>query len=61
MDGVCQLYEQSLKTMNPGLRSTTYDVQDLFSFVDSVSDLSCLVFNPKSCLELREKRSLLHV
>mmetsp|Transcript_7846 Transcript_7846/g.13612 ORF Transcript_7846/g.13612 Transcript_7846/m.13612 type:complete len:105 (+) Transcript_7846:68-382(+) len=48
MDGVCQLYEQSLKAMNPGLRSTTYDVNDLFSFVDAVKDLSCLVYNPRS-------------
>eukprot|EP00440_Ansanella_granifera_P004150 gb/GFBE01004502.1/.p1 GENE.gb/GFBE01004502.1/~~gb/GFBE01004502.1/.p1 ORF type:complete len:108 (+),score=24.98 gb/GFBE01004502.1/:1-324(+) len=48
LDGVCQLYEQSLKASNPGLRSTTYDVTDLFSFIDSVGDLSCLVFNSRT-------------
>eukprot|EP00439_Symbiodinium_sp_Y106_P023310 s1940_g2.t2 len=48
MDGVCQLYEQSLKAMNPQLRSTTYDVKDLYSFIDTVQDLSCLVFNPRA-------------
>ncbi|CAE8631740.1 unnamed protein product [Polarella glacialis] len=45
LDGVCQLYEQSLKAANPGLRSTTYDVTDLFSFMDGLGDLCCLVLN----------------
>eukprot|EP00933_Yihiella_yeosuensis_P034546 TRINITY_DN2801_c1_g1_i1.p1 TRINITY_DN2801_c1_g1~~TRINITY_DN2801_c1_g1_i1.p1 ORF type:complete len:126 (+),score=13.48 TRINITY_DN2801_c1_g1_i1:57-380(+) len=46
LDGVCQLYEQSLKAMNPDLRSASYDVTDLFSFIDNLGDLCCLVFHP---------------
>mmetsp|Transcript_64486 Transcript_64486/g.181421 ORF Transcript_64486/g.181421 Transcript_64486/m.181421 type:complete len:107 (+) Transcript_64486:72-392(+) len=48
LDGVCQLYEQSLKSVNPKLRSITYDISDLFSYIDQLGDLCCLVFNPQS-------------
>lgn len=43
MDGVCQLYEQGLKASNPQLRHITYDVGDLFGYLDSVKDLCALV------------------
>ncbi|CDJ50767.1 enhancer of rudimentary, putative [Eimeria brunetti] len=43
MDGVCQLYEQGLKASNPHLRHITYDVTDLFNYLDSVRDLCALV------------------
>ena len=44
MDGVCQLYEQGLKASNPQLRHITYDVGDLFGYLDSVKDLCALVY-----------------
>ncbi|CDJ38278.1 enhancer of rudimentary, putative [Eimeria tenella] len=43
MDGVCQLYEQALKGAEPRLRQITYDVNDLFSYLDSLNDLCALV------------------
>lgn len=43
MDGVCQLYEQGLKASNPQLRNITYDVGDLFRYLDTVRDLCALV------------------
>ncbi|KAL8270507.1 hypothetical protein Esti_005600 [Eimeria stiedai] len=43
MDGVCQLYEQGLKASNPQLRQITYDVGDLFGYLDSVKDFCALV------------------
>ena len=43
MDGVCQLYEQGLKASNPQLKHITYDVQDLFVYIDSMKDLCALV------------------
>mmetsp|Transcript_84351 Transcript_84351/g.171076 ORF Transcript_84351/g.171076 Transcript_84351/m.171076 type:complete len:108 (-) Transcript_84351:122-445(-) len=48
LDGICQLYEQSLKVMNPKLKSITYDISDLFGYIDGLGDLCCLVFNPQS-------------
>eukprot|EP00164_Ancoracysta_twista_P005067 GFYU01006897.1.p1 GENE.GFYU01006897.1~~GFYU01006897.1.p1 ORF type:complete len:106 (-),score=33.39 GFYU01006897.1:210-527(-) len=47
MNGICQLYEQKLKNMNPNYRNITYDISDLFTYIDQLSDLSCLVFNPQ--------------
>mgnify|MGYP002630438120 CR=1 FL=1 len=29
------------------MRNITYDITDLYNFVDTLSDLSCLVFNPQ--------------
>lgn len=48
LDGVCQLYEQGLKVMNPTLKNITYDISDLFNYIDGMGDLCCLVFNPQS-------------
>eukprot|EP00747_Dinoflagellata_sp_TGD_P165819 gnl/TRDRNA2_/TRDRNA2_187707_c0_seq1.p1 gnl/TRDRNA2_/TRDRNA2_187707_c0~~gnl/TRDRNA2_/TRDRNA2_187707_c0_seq1.p1 ORF type:complete len:107 (-),score=22.63 gnl/TRDRNA2_/TRDRNA2_187707_c0_seq1:117-437(-) len=48
LDGVCQLYEQSLKSANPKLKSITYDISDLFGYIDGMGDLCCLVFNSQS-------------
>jgi len=44
MDGICQMYEAKLKSVNPTLRQITYDIADLFTFIDQLGDLSCLVF-----------------
>mmetsp|Transcript_22351 Transcript_22351/g.63492 ORF Transcript_22351/g.63492 Transcript_22351/m.63492 type:complete len:107 (-) Transcript_22351:117-437(-) len=48
LDGVCQLYEQNLKVSHPTLKSISYDVSDLFGFIDRLGDLCCLVFSPPS-------------
>merc|ERR1711924_491405 len=48
LDGVCQHYEQCLKAGNPNLKSITYDISDLFNYIDRLGDLCCLVFNPQS-------------
>lgn len=45
MDGVCQMYEHRLKQLNPNRRKITYDISELFKFVDTLPDLSALVFN----------------
>eukprot|EP00930_Biecheleria_cincta_P011327 TRINITY_DN114030_c0_g1_i1.p1 TRINITY_DN114030_c0_g1~~TRINITY_DN114030_c0_g1_i1.p1 ORF type:complete len:218 (-),score=51.03 TRINITY_DN114030_c0_g1_i1:21-644(-) len=45
MDGVCQTYEQVLK-MGPGAKAQAkYTVEDLWSFVDDLPDIACLVYN----------------
>jgi hypothetical protein len=44
MDGVCAMFEARLKQMNPSMRQITYDVNDLYAYIDSLPDLSALVF-----------------
>ena len=36
MEGVCKLYEEHLKKTNPTLPSITYDISQLFDFIDQV-------------------------
>ncbi|KAK9822635.1 hypothetical protein WJX81_001605 [Elliptochloris bilobata] len=43
IDGVCGLFEKRLKELNPTRRQITYDVQDLFTFIDHMQDMSALV------------------
>ena len=43
MEGVCKIYEEHLKRSNPHTPSITYDISQLFDFIDQLSDLSCLV------------------
>mmetsp|Transcript_16525 Transcript_16525/g.33380 ORF Transcript_16525/g.33380 Transcript_16525/m.33380 type:complete len:105 (-) Transcript_16525:19-333(-) len=45
LDAVCGLYEKELKTLNPQIRNITYDISDLYTYLDQLHDLSCLVFN----------------
>ena len=42
--GICKVFEEHLKKRNPTSPSITYDISELFEFVDQISDLSCLVF-----------------
>lgn len=43
VSGVCKMYEEHLKRMNPNSPSITYDISQLFDFIDDLADLSCLV------------------
>eukprot|EP00456_Euglypha_rotunda_P012278 TRINITY_DN1344_c0_g1_i1.p1 TRINITY_DN1344_c0_g1~~TRINITY_DN1344_c0_g1_i1.p1 ORF type:complete len:109 (-),score=22.44 TRINITY_DN1344_c0_g1_i1:133-459(-) len=47
MDGVCQMFEHKLKQQNPNRRKITYDISDLYEFIDKLPDLCCLVFSPE--------------
>ncbi|XP_030544460.1 enhancer of rudimentary homolog [Rhodamnia argentea] len=45
MDGICGLYERKLKELNPAIRNITYDIADLYNFIDGLTDLSALVYD----------------
>ncbi|XP_071737354.1 enhancer of rudimentary homolog isoform X1 [Rutidosis leptorrhynchoides] len=45
MDGICALYERKLKELNPTIRNITYDIEDLYNFIDGLTDLSALVYD----------------
>ncbi|KAK3021387.1 hypothetical protein RJ639_046468 [Escallonia herrerae] len=42
--GICGLYERKLKDLNPATRNITYDIADLYNFIDGLADLSALVY-----------------
>ncbi|RLN97508.1 hypothetical protein BBJ28_00015137 [Nothophytophthora sp. Chile5] len=44
MDGVVKMYEAKLKQLNPSMKNITYDIQDLYTYIDSLTDLSALVY-----------------
>ncbi|CAD5114431.1 DgyrCDS3563 [Dimorphilus gyrociliatus] len=48
LEGVCKIYEEYLKRLNPDSPSITYDISQLFQFVDNLADLSCLVYQKSS-------------
>ena len=45
VDGVCQLYEQRLRLQNSDKQEVTYDVNQLFLYLDSLKDLGAMVYN----------------
>jgi regulator of PEP synthase PpsR (kinase-PPPase family) len=47
MEGILKLYEQKLKEQSPNMKSITYDIKDLYEYIERVTDLSCLVYNPQ--------------
>eukprot|EP01101_Sappina_pedata_P013422 TRINITY_DN9687_c0_g1_i1.p1 TRINITY_DN9687_c0_g1~~TRINITY_DN9687_c0_g1_i1.p1 ORF type:complete len:112 (-),score=38.37 TRINITY_DN9687_c0_g1_i1:131-445(-) len=48
MDDICHSYENKLRQMNPQISHITYDVKDLYAYIDDLADLSCLIFNPSN-------------
>ncbi|KAL0487463.1 hypothetical protein AKO1_004196 [Acrasis kona] len=44
MDGICQLFEAKLK-QNSNQKNITYSVNDLYSWVDSLGDITALVYD----------------
>ncbi|KAK6191491.1 hypothetical protein SNE40_003166 [Patella caerulea] len=43
LEGVCKIFEEHLKRLNPDQQSITYDISQLFEFIEQLADLSCLV------------------
>ncbi|CAG9862181.1 unnamed protein product [Phyllotreta striolata] len=44
LEGVCKIYEKHLKRRNPNTPTISYDLSQLFDFIDQLADLSCLVY-----------------
>jgi hypothetical protein len=42
-DAITRMYEERLKVITPGVKSLSYDVHDLFRWLDNLADISCLV------------------
>jgi len=48
LEMVIKIYEEHLKRTNPNIPNISYDVGQLFDFIDEFMDLSCLVFEKES-------------
>ncbi|KAH8311521.1 hypothetical protein KR044_006716 [Drosophila immigrans] len=48
MEGICRIYEEHLKKINPFSSIITYDIRELFDFLDAFADISCLVHDKSS-------------
>ena len=45
MDALVKMYEHKLKELNPKVTHITYDISDLYNFLDSLKELVGLVLN----------------
>jgi hypothetical protein len=50
MDALVKMYEHKLKELNPEVKHITYDISDLFNFLDSLQELVGLVSTGSSYL-----------
>eukprot|EP01059_Diplonema_ambulator_P003807 TRINITY_DN13503_c0_g1_i1.p1 TRINITY_DN13503_c0_g1~~TRINITY_DN13503_c0_g1_i1.p1 ORF type:complete len:100 (+),score=10.04 TRINITY_DN13503_c0_g1_i1:74-373(+) len=45
LQGICHMFETRLKSERPNNSEITYDIADLFAFMDSFEDFSLLQYN----------------
>jgi hypothetical protein len=43
MDAIVKMYEHKLKELNPSAQNITYDVTDLYKYLDNLHDVCALV------------------
>ena len=43
MDALVKMYEHKLKDLNPSVQNITYDVTDLYNYLDNLHDICALV------------------
>jgi len=60
MDALVKMYEHKLKELNPEVKHITYDISDLFNFLDSLQELVGLVsanssYKPKDKSWIKER------
>lgn len=48
LDGLCGLFEKKLKELNPQVPKITYDIQDLYNFIDTHAEVAVLALEPAS-------------
>lgn len=46
LDNICALYEKELKLLNPKIANITYDIADLYSYLDALHNISLLMCVP---------------
>lgn len=48
IDAIVKMFEHKLREMNPRIQQITYDVSDLFKYIDGFHDICALVFDRNS-------------
>ena len=43
LDNICSLYEKELKLLNPKVTNITYDIADLYTYLDALHNVSLLM------------------
>ena len=38
------MFESQLKQLNPDKKNITYDISNLYDYIDSLTDLSCMMY-----------------
>lgn len=55
MDALVKMYEHKLKELNPRVAHITYDIADLYNFLDSLKELVGLVLNSDNSYDPKDK------
>lgn len=50
LDNICALYEKELKLLNPKVPNITYDIADLYGYLDALHNVSLLMYVWKHAL-----------
>ena len=48
--GVCRIYEEYLRNAYPSANAIEYKIEDLMDFIDTIPDITCLVFQRDNSL-----------
>mmetsp|Transcript_34423 Transcript_34423/g.71015 ORF Transcript_34423/g.71015 Transcript_34423/m.71015 type:complete len:101 (+) Transcript_34423:46-348(+) len=48
MDALVKMYEHKLKELNPQVQNITYDIKDLYNYLDHLKDVCALVLDAKT-------------
>lgn len=43
MTEICRIYERKVMDINPTIQNISYDIADLYNFIDGTVDISALV------------------
>ncbi|XP_064621782.1 enhancer of rudimentary homolog [Lineus longissimus] len=46
LDDICKIFEDHLRKTFPHNQSITYDISQLFDFIDKFADMTCLIYDP---------------
>ena len=44
--GLCKDFERKLRGLNPTMATITYEITDLYAYIDQMTDMSALVYAP---------------
>ncbi|EUD64508.1 hypothetical protein C922_05115 [Plasmodium inui San Antonio 1] len=45
LNGICQLYEQAIKENDPTVQRITYNMNDLFLYIDNIQKMTLMLFH----------------